>query len=153
MLDSLDRKLLKCVQADSRQSIDTLAQQIGLSPAATQKRLKKLRNKRVIVREAAIVDASLVGRPMTFVISVELERERSAGIAAFRKKLADESLIQQSYYVTGHADFIVIARTADMTEFEEMAQRMFYNDTNVRKFTTSVALSACPIETQVSVEP
>lgn len=151
-MDAIDRKILQHVQLDSRQSIERLASAVGLSTAATQKRLRKLKDNKVILKEVAVLDPKLVGRAMTFIIMVELEREKVSDLHLFKRKIASEPLIQQSFYVTGQADFILVVRTSNMEEFETLTHRLFYNDANVRKFTTSVAFGPCNIETSICVE-
>jgi DNA-binding Lrp family transcriptional regulator len=65
-LDRFDRQLLNLVQADSAQTAERLAEQVELSPSAIQRRLRRLRDEGVIVRECAILDPSVIGRPTRF---------------------------------------------------------------------------------------
>lgn len=151
MIDDFDKNILNLVQENSRRPLAEIAETIGLSVAATQKRLKKLRTDKVILKEVALVDPKKVGCSMTFIVEVELEHDRNSDLTKLRKKIADEPLIQQSYYVTGTADFVLIVRARDMNEFEGMTRRVFFDDRYIRKFTTSVALTSAPIETKVHV--
>ncbi len=151
MIDDFDKNILNLVQDNSRRPLTEIAETIGLSVAATQKRLKKLRTDKVILKEVALVDPKKVGCSMTFIVEVELEHDRSSDLTKLRKKIAEEPLIQQSFYVTGTADFVLIVRARDMNEFEGMTGRVFFDDRYIRKFTTSVALTSAPIETKVYV--
>lgn len=139
-LDSSDRVLLTHLQNDTRISIDALADVSGLSVASVQRRLKKLRDNKIIEREIAVVDPRAVNQNMTFVVSVELEREQLDQLDKFRRQAKDEPQVQQCYYVTGVADFILICITKDMAEFETLTHRLFYANTNVRRFSTSVVM-------------
>ncbi len=79
---------------------------------------------------------------MTFIISVELRRD-SASAGCFKKfkdKINKNSRIQQCYYVTGEADFILITTAKDMEDFDEFTQQMFFDDSNVRHFKTSMVM-------------
>ena len=139
-LDSSDRVLLNRLQNDTRISIDALAEVSGLSVASVQRRLKKLRDNKIIEREIAVVEPRAVGQNMTFVVSVELEREQLDQLDKFRRQAKEEPQVQQCYYVTGVADFILICITKDMAEFEKLTHRLFYANTNVRRFSTSVVM-------------
>ena len=49
--------------------------------------------------------------------------------------------MQQAFYVTGAADFILIVTAADVAQFESIMARLLADNPNVRRFTTSVAMS------------
>jgi len=139
-LDARDRHLLDLLQEDARQPLEALAREVGLSAPAVQRRLKRLRRDGVIRRDTIEVRPEAVGLPMTFIVAVELERERAEQIDAFRRKVLREPRVQQCYYVTGEADFILIVLGRDMDDFEAFTRRVFFDDPNVRHFRTSVVM-------------
>ena len=139
-LDEIDRRLLDLLQADARQSLDGLAAQVGLSAPAVQRRIKRMRDNKVILRDVVEIDPAAVGLGMTFIVIVELERERADQVDAFRRKAMKEPLVQQCYYVTGEGDFVLVVLARDMNHFEAMTRRLFFEDANVRRFRTSVVM-------------
>jgi Lrp/AsnC family leucine-responsive transcriptional regulator len=139
-LDRFDRQLLNLVQEDSGQTAERLAEQVELSPSAIQRRLRRMRDEGVIVRDCAIVDPVVVGRPNFFVVALQVERERSDLLTRLRKWLASESQVQQAFYVTGEADFILVVTAADNGAYEALMSRMMQENPNVRRYTTNVAL-------------
>lgn len=151
-LDSADRKLLALLQEDCGIAINALADEAGLSPASVQRRLRRLRENGVIAREIAVIDPAAVGMGMSFVIMVELERERIDQLDAFRRKVAREPHVQQCYYVTGEADFVLVCVTRDMAEFEELTRRLFFGDENVRRFRTSVVMGRTKVGLTLPIE-
>ena len=140
-LDRFDRQLLNLVQEDAGQTADRLAEQVALSPSAIQRRLRRLREHGVIARDAAVVDPSKVGRPTFFIVSLQVERERPEMLAQLRKWLAAQDHIQQAFYVTGEADFVLIVTAPDTEAYDALMSRMVGENPNVRRFTTNVALS------------
>lgn len=139
-IDKLDKILLTHVQEDTSLNLDSLAHATNLSVASVQRRLKRLRDIKVIEREVAVLNPAALGYPMSFVVLVELERERLDQLEAFRKTAKAEPQIQQCYYVTGDADFILICLAQDMADFELLTHRMFFENSNVRRFRTSVVM-------------
>lgn len=139
-LDRFDRQLLNLMQEDSGQTADRLAEQVALSPSAIQRRLRRLREHGVIARDAAVVDPSKVGRPTFFIVSLQVERERPEMLAQLRKWLATQDHIQQAFYVTGDADFVLIVTAPDTEAYDALMSRMVAENPNVRRFTTNVAL-------------
>lgn len=140
-LDDFDREILRRLQTDARATGEEIGAEIGLSAAAVQRRIKHLRKKRVIAAEVAILDPAALDLPMTFVVGVELERERADMLDAFRKAARADPNVQQCYYVTGVADFILIVVARDMADFEAFTRRLLFDNSNVRRFSTSVVMS------------
>lgn len=139
-LDAADRRILELVQIDSRMSAERLADAVGLSVSAVQRRLQALRRSRVIVGEVAIVDPKRIGRPLTLLVEVQIEREHPELLVALRRWLANEEAVQQAWYVTGEADFVLVITAASMEGFDALMERLLAENQNVRKFKTGVAL-------------
>lgn len=139
-LDRTDRQLLDLLQEDAGQSLERLASRVSLSAPAVQRRIRRLRQAGVIAREVTLVEPAAVGLPMTFIVTVELERERADQIDGFRRKAAAEPLVQQCYYVTGEGDFVLVVLARDMDDFEALTRRLLFDDPNVRRFRTSVVM-------------
>ena len=139
--DDFDREILRWLQRDARATGEAIGAEIGLSAAAVQRRIQRLRKSGVIVAEVAIVDPVAVGQAMTFVVGVELEHERADMLDAFRRAARADPNVQQCYYVTGAADFVLIVLARDMADFEVFTRRLLFDNSNIRRFTTSVVMS------------
>ncbi|MDP5279458.1 Lrp/AsnC family transcriptional regulator [Sphingomonas sp. DG1-23] len=139
-LDAFDRKLLAVVQRDASRTADALAEEVGLSPSAVLRRLKRLRDEGVILATTAVVDPAKTGKPNFFLAALEIERERPEHIARLRQWLAAEDGIQQVYYVTGTADFMLVVVAPDVGAYDALMSRLMADNPNVRRFTTNVAL-------------
>ncbi len=140
-LDRFDRQLLNLVQEDSAQTTEQLALQVALSPSAIQRRLRRMREQRVISREIAVVDARKVGRSTSFVVSIQVERERPELLGELRGWLASQEHVQQAFYVTGEADFVLVICAPDTETYDALMARLVSENPNVKRFTTNVALS------------
>ncbi|MDF1777591.1 MAG: Lrp/AsnC family transcriptional regulator [Rhizobiaceae bacterium] len=140
-----DLIILRLLQENAREKLETIALETGLSVATIQRRIKQLKSTGVILGENAVVAPETVGFPMTFLILVELERERIDQIDAFRRKVKAEPHIQQCYYITGEADFALIALARDMRDFENLTHRLFFDDANVKRFRTSVVMNRAKV--------
>jgi Lrp/AsnC family transcriptional regulator, leucine-responsive regulatory protein len=139
-LDDLDHAILRVLQEDSRTIAESIGARVGLSAAAVQRRIKRLRANGVIAREVAVLHPEALGVGMTFVVAVEMEREHLDVLDAFRKQALADPAVQQCYYVTGVADFVLIVNCRDLGEFEAFTHRTFFANADVRHFTTSVVL-------------
>lgn len=139
-LDEADLTILRVLQSDCRIGLERLAHECGLSVPSVQRRVKRLRETGMIQKEIAVLDPARFDYKMTFIVLVELERESLQQLDLFRKRAKAEPQVQQCYYVTGEADFILVCAARDMQDFEAMTHRLFFENSNVRRFRTSIAM-------------
>jgi len=154
-LDRFDRQLLNLVQQDATLTAEQLAEQVSLSPSAIQRRLKRLREQGVILRHVAVLDPARAGRAMSFIAALQVESERADQMAALRAWIAAEPRVQQAFYVTGEADFVLVVTAADAEAYEALMARLLADNPNVRRYTTSVAMAVLKrgLELPVPLDP
>ena len=150
-LDKADMIILRQMQEDCRIGLERLAELCALSVPSVQRRVKKLRDAQLIEKEIAVLNPAGFDTKMTFVVLVELERESLVQLDAFRKRVRGEPQVQQCYYVTGEADFILICTARDMQDFEALTHRLFFEDSNVRRFRTSVSMERTKVSLSLSI--
>lgn len=139
-MDAKDLEILRLVQGNARLTADAISLDVGLSPPAVQKRLKKLRESGVIEREIAVLSPSKLGRDMTIIVEVILERESRMHLDAFKRKMRQAPCVQQCYYTTGEADFLLILTVQDIKEYEAFTQAHFFDESNISRFKTAVVM-------------
>ena len=135
-----DQTILQMLQKNSRERLETIAHETGLSVATVQRRIRAMKDAGVIQRDSAVLSPGALGYRMTFMILVELERERIDQLDAFKRKVCADDQIQQCYYITGEADFALVALARDMDDYQLLTQRLFFDDSNVKRFRTSVVM-------------
>jgi Lrp/AsnC family transcriptional regulator, leucine-responsive regulatory protein len=139
-LDSFDLAILDILQRDNTTPQRAIGEAVNLSAPAVQRRIRRMEEEGVIQANVAVVDPQKVGRPLTIIVWVELERERIDLIDATKKSFAAAPQIQQCYYVTGDADFMLVITVATMADYEDFTRRLFFGDDNVKRFRTFVAM-------------
>jgi Lrp/AsnC family leucine-responsive transcriptional regulator len=139
-LDEIDHKILALVQIDSRRTADVIADQLGLSTSAVQRRLNRMRDNKVILAEIAVVDPKALKRPLTMIVDVELERERPELLPVFKQWIRTESAVQQAWYLTGDGDYVLVVTARDVEEYDALMERLLHENRNVRRFRTRVSL-------------
>ncbi|MGD9846805.1 MAG: Lrp/AsnC family transcriptional regulator [Variibacter sp.] len=148
-LDSLDRRILAVLQEDNQITNLALAERVGLSPPACLKRVRRLRDEKVIVKDVALIDPDRVGQGIVAFVGVELDRQREDVLASFERKIAAESDVQQCYFVSGEIDYLLIVTCRDMDAYNTFARRVLANEHNIKRFRTSFNLSRVKYETKV----
>jgi DNA-binding Lrp family transcriptional regulator len=129
----------------------TIGDAVGLSAAAVQRRLKRLREDGVIERECAVLSPKALGVMVTCIVAVDLEREGGEDLDRFRRDMERHAEVQQCYYVTGQADFVLVILTRDMEAYDAFTREVLTTNANVRKFTTQVALERAKVTLDVPI--
>jgi len=150
-IDKLDRRILALLQKNNRVSNVELAAEVGLSPPACLKRVKRLRDAGVIYADVALVNPELAGNKMTLMVSVEMERDRKDIYQTFRQSILQASEVTQCYQVTGSYDFILMICVADIVAYEAFVERVLHTDLNIRKFHTSLSIRTVKYSTEISL--
>jgi Lrp/AsnC family leucine-responsive transcriptional regulator len=151
-LDDKDRQILATLQSDASVPAETVGEQIGLSTTSVQRRVKRMLSDRVIVRQSCVLSPERLGFRMKCIVGVELDTERPDVLDQLRAQFDREPRVQQSYYVTGGADFVLVVRAKDMDDYEALTQRLFFENRHVRRFTTSVVMKAHKVGLDVPTE-
>ena len=141
-IDDFDRKILAIMQVSNRTTSEKIAEEIGLSEAAVQRRIKKMREQKIIQADISVIDQQAVDRPLTLVVQITLERERADLIDQFKKEMKNTPAVQQCYYVTGSADFMLIITAKDMQDYEAFTRKVFFANRNIRSFMTNVVMDS-----------
>jgi Lrp/AsnC family leucine-responsive transcriptional regulator len=142
-LDKFDRAILDLLQRNARRTSEEIADAVGLSPTAVQRRIKRLRQDGVIRAEIAVLSPAAIGRGVTALVEVQLVAgSRDDLIDGFKRRMAAEEVVQQCWYVSGDADFILVLTATDMADYERITRTLFFGDENIKKFRTTFVLDA-----------
>jgi DNA-binding Lrp family transcriptional regulator len=150
-LDEFDRAILRLLQTDNSLTLRLISEQVNLSVAAVQKRIQRLRKNGVIRAEVALLDPDKVGRPITIIVEVHVEHTPPGKELEALKAQFTAPEIQQCYYVTGNADFLLVVTVATMAEYQALAHRLFDNRPLVRWYRTTVVMERIKAELSVPV--
>jgi len=144
-LDPFDLKILDLLQGNNLAPLREIGEAVNLSAPAVQRRIRRMTEDGVIRANVAIIDPEAVGRSITIFVEVEVISETADQIDAAKRQFAAEPTIQQCYYVTGEADFILVVVVATMAEYEALTKRLFFGNNNVKRFRTFVSMDRIKI--------
>ena len=139
-MDQFDKQILAILQTDNQTSQKDIGDQIGLSAAAIQRRIKKMRETGIIKADFSVLDRESLGSPITLMVEIFLESEKIEQIDAVKKLFLATPQVQQCYYVTGESDFVLIMVVSSMAEYERLTRELFFGSKNVRKFRTVIVM-------------
>jgi len=139
-LDRFDLAILDILQRDNTVPQRVIGERVNLSAAAVHRRIRRMQEESVIVGNYAVADPALVGSPLTIVVEVHIESERLDLLDAAKRSFAADPEVQQCYYVTGEADFVLIVTVASMADYDALTRRLFFENHNVKRFRTLVVM-------------
>ena len=117
-LDDIDRKILALLGENGRESFAALGERIGLSTAATKRRVDRLRHEGAIRRFTAEIEAAALG--WTIEAFVELYCEGRVPPDKMREIVRSIPEVVEAWTVTGESDGIVLVRATDASHFERV---------------------------------
>ena len=140
-LDHFDLALLDAIQRDANTSQQDLGAQVNLSSAAVNRRLKKMAVDGVIVGTVAQINPVEVGYSLTVIAAVEVDDERLDRLDSMKRTFLACPQVQQSYYVAGECDFVLIMLVKNMEQYTQLTRELFFEGNNVKRFKTLVSMS------------
>lgn len=139
-IDAFDRMILALMQTDARQTTEVIGEQVGLSPTAVQRRLKRLRRSGAIRREVAVLDGAVIGDRITLIVHVTLVKGRGRAVDGFKRRMQKLPEVQQCFYTMGESDFVLIVTAKNVADYEAFTRRALFEDPNVAHFKTTIAM-------------
>jgi Lrp/AsnC family transcriptional regulator, leucine-responsive regulatory protein len=140
-LDATDRKILEILQTSSNITNAQLAIEIGLSPAPTLERVKKLENAGVIKSYHAVINLASVGLGVSTFVMVSLKGHNKENIAKFMSAIEQIDEVIECHHVTGQADFILKIVAPDIPAYQNLMLEKVTNIEVVDSMQTTVILS------------
>jgi len=140
-LDAIDRKILKALQADSRLTMQELADRVGLSISPCHRRVKLLEQRGVIIGYVARVDQQALGLPVSVFISIKLARQKEEDLDRFAAAISGWEEVLECYLMTGPRDYLLRVVAADLASYEAFLKNKLTRLDGVASIESSFALS------------
>jgi DNA-binding Lrp family transcriptional regulator len=120
-VDERDRRILRYLVQDARQSVAALARRLGLSESGVRRRINRLLRNGVIRNFTVAIDYEKAGYPITVIVGVNVGG--MPGPEAASKLRAIEDIVDV-FTVTGEFDLILRIICSDIQEFEKIIERI-----------------------------
>jgi Lrp/AsnC family leucine-responsive transcriptional regulator len=154
-LDKLDRQILRSLQADGRATYEQLAEQVGLSPSAVLRRVKRLEESGVIDRYVALVKPEKVGLDLTAYLNVRLEKHTESHkrnpMDVFRASVQAWPEVVECAALTGEMDYFLRVVVQDMAHYSRFVMDTLLKHPSVQDCKTSFVLDRVKTTTAIPV--
>ena len=119
-IDKTDKKILEILQRNAKITNAKLSKEIGLSPAPTLERVRKLEAKGIISGYNAKLDMSKIGLGVSTFVMVTLKGHNKKNLVSFLDKIKDVNNVIECHHITGSADFILKVVSQNIESYQEL---------------------------------
>jgi len=149
ILDELNRRILRELQRDARQTVQQIAAAVGLSTTPCWKRIKDLESAGVITGYTALVDRSKLGLDLLVVVELNLSQHTEATVQQFERQVAVEPSIVNCMSTTGPSDYVLIVVARDVAHYEQLLHSCLFKLPGVSQLRSSIVLNQVKAETRL----
>jgi len=140
-LDKIDLKVLRILQDNSKITNLDLSKKIGLSPAPTLERVKKLEQSGVVESYHAKVNPQTMGLNVKTFVLVSLAWQKENALNNFLDKIKEIEEITECYIITGEADFLIKIVCKDIPTYEQLLFKTLSQIEEIERLKTLMTLS------------
>ncbi|MCA1714412.1 MAG: Lrp/AsnC family transcriptional regulator [Gammaproteobacteria bacterium] len=151
-LDEFDHQLLERLQHDAAQTLTALGDAVGLSASAVQRRLARYRQ-HGLLRQVAVLDPHALPATTLATALVTMERDTLRLHSAFRGRMRAAPEVQQCYALAGEWDYLVIIAASSVAHYREIAERLFVDEGNVKRYDTRLVFDSVKVGLQLPTRP
>ncbi|MFV3288727.1 Lrp/AsnC family transcriptional regulator [Pseudomonas sp. NY11955] len=139
-LDGFDHAILRLLQQDNKTSQRAIAEEIGLSTPAVQRRIAQMEASGVVAANTAVIAPECVGQMITAIVESRLRDDRSRVMDRAKRYFANVAEIQQCYFVNGGVSFIIVMLARDVAHFEKLVRLHFADNEDILTYRTLIVL-------------
>lgn len=150
--DKTDYKILRLLQENGRITNLQLASNVGLSPAPTLERVRKLENAGFIKSYHAVVDEEKLGLGIKSFIQISLDFHTHDAIPGFVEAVHKIEEVTECHHVTGQCDFILKVFVKDIKAYENVIMEKISRIPHVKTFQTMMIMSTSKKDPIVPME-
>lgn len=151
-LDHRDVLLLTELQRDSRQTVQQLAERVGLSSTPCWKRVKDMEAAGIIRGYTALIDREKVGLALCVIAELNLTRHAEDDVRRFEQAVAACPQIVSCYSTTGQADYVIKVLVRDIHAYEQFLHETAFKLPGVTHVRSSVVLKEVKSELRLPIE-
>lgn len=140
-LDKIDLRILKILQENSKITNLELSKRIGLSPAPTLERVKKLETTGIIESYHANVSAIKLGLNVQTFVLVNLAWQKDKALDNFIERTMAIDEIIGCYIITGEADILLKIVCKDIPSYENILFKTLSQIEEIERMKTLMTLS------------
>ncbi len=139
-LDRYSLAILAELLRDSRQTIQQIADRVGLSASPCWKRIKEMEASGVIRGYTAVIDPEKVGLGLRVIVEANLGQHSEQNVRQFERTVAASAPIVHCYSTTGESDYLMDVLMPDIKQYEQFLHETLFKLPGVTKLRSAIVL-------------
>lgn len=123
-LDGIDKRILGILQVDATQSIQEIADEVGLTTNPCWRRIKRLEDSGVITGRIATINWAKLGLSMTAFARIHTTQHSKDWLSTFKKSVNQIPEIVECHRMTGEVDYLLKIVVRDLAHYDLVYQRL-----------------------------
>lgn len=124
-LDDTDKKILRELVSDNKQSTKELSQKVNLSITPVHERIKKLENSDYIIGNTALLNYEKLGYGTMVILQVKILKHQHESFDKFISLINSLDEVVEAFFVAGEYDAIVKVILKDMDDYQKFILEKF----------------------------
>ena len=124
ILDPVDRRILRELQADATLPLAELAERAGLSQTPCWKRVKRLTDAGYVTRRVALLDRELLDLGLIVFVAIRTNRHDQAWLDALARGAAALPEVIEFYRLSGDTDYLLKVVVKDISAYDAFYKRL-----------------------------
>ncbi len=120
MLDDLDRRILRYLQAEPDMPLSDLAERAATTPSVASRRLSRMRSDGTIVSKTVLIDWAALGYEVEVSLRVTLDKTQPRAFDAFIDAARDVPEVIEIQTFLGRVDVRLSVVARDMADYQQV---------------------------------
>ena len=120
MLDDLDRRILRYLQAEPDMPLSDLAERAATTPSVASRRLSRMRSDGTIVSKTVLIDWAAIGYEVEVSLRVTLDKTQPRAFDAFIDAARDVPEVIEIQTFLGRVDVRLSVVARDMADYQKV---------------------------------
>ena len=146
-LDEMDLRILRVLQREPSISISDLAGKVGLSHTPCWRRVRRMETDGIIEGRALVLNAGLLGYPISVFAEIGISSHDEQTIAAFESSIQEHPQIVECFSMSGESDFLLRIVAASVADYEAFLKRTLLHLPGIGSVNSRFALNAVKLTT------
>jgi Lrp/AsnC family leucine-responsive transcriptional regulator len=118
-MDTIDKKLLQLLQADTKKTTKELSLKLNLSVTAVYERIKKLEREGIIDKYVVLLNRNKINKGFVVFCHIKLIQHSKDFLTKFESEVVKLNEVLECFHVSGDYDYILKICLKNMEEYRE----------------------------------
>lgn len=151
-LDRTNRRILNILQKDCSITNNELAKRVGLAPATTLERVRKLENRGILQEYVALINPKSIDRDTLAFVELSLTSHTPDSVEEFNTKIMNLPEVEACYRISGDKDYLLKIRVKDIKDYDRFSFEELSKIPGIDRASTKFVLKTIVKKTMIELD-